>query len=126
MFSSRNTTKQPIPRFPYQNIKNAVLGRGYDLSLVFLGDRRSRTLNRLYRGKDAPANVLSFPLSTQEGEIAINPHEARRDAKKFGLSYQQFIGKLFIHGLLHLKGLRHGDTMEKKEEQFLRRFRISK
>jgi len=91
----------------FDKIKNKVLGNDYELSLVFASDALTRRLNRTYRGIDKSTNVLAFPLSKTSGEIFIN----RARAKPFSVKY------LFIHGLLHLKGMRHGDTMERTEKK---------
>lgn len=93
----------------FEQIKNKVLGSNYELSLVFASDALTWRLNRIYRGIDKPTNVLAFPLSKTSGEIFIN----RSRAKPFSVKY------LFIHGLLHLKGMRHGDTMERAEKKLL-------
>src|SRR3990167_5378075 len=93
----------------FEKIKNKVLGSDYELSLVFASDTLTRRLNRAYRGIDKPTNVLAFPLSKTSGEIFIN----RARAKPFSVNY------LFIHGLLHLKGMEHGDTMERAEKKLL-------
>ncbi|MBI2046500.1 MAG: rRNA maturation RNase YbeY [Parcubacteria group bacterium] len=109
---------------PFQDIKKAVLGERYVLSLVFVGDARSRQLNKKYRGKNKPANVLSFPLGTGEGEIFINPIRAKKDAPSFQTTPKKMLGILFIHGMLHLKGLRHSSTMERAEKKFRKRFSL--
>jgi probable rRNA maturation factor len=109
-----NTTRGRLPRLPFDRIKNKVLGEKYELSLVFCGNERSRTLNRAYRGKDHPTNVLSFTLSKDSGEMFIN----LRRLKGFS------VGNLFIHGLFHLKGLDHGATMERAEEKMRKAFGI--
>ena len=121
-FSSINKTFGTIPRLPFCRMKDAVLGTTYTLSLVFIGDTRSRALNQTYRGKDTPTDILSFPLSKQDGEIFINLKRARMNAKKHGASETQFLKRLFIHGLLHLKGMEHGSTMDTEETKFLKRF----
>jgi probable rRNA maturation factor len=89
---------------------------------VFCTPRESQEKNKTYRGKDYPTNILSFPLSETEGEIYISLSTARRDAKKFEMSYKKFLHLLFIHGVLHLKGHDHGSTMEELEEKYLRTF----
>ncbi len=103
-------------------MKETVLGKKYDLSLVFIGETRSRTLTTQYRKKDKVSNVLSFPIDAQTGEIFITPEVARREAALFGKTPQKHIGFLFIHGLLHLKGYHHGSRMENKEKALSRRF----
>jgi|SRR3989344_2514608 len=120
-FAITNTTKGRPPRLPFAVLKNKVLGEDYSLSLVFLSDRASRSLNATRRGKKEPANILSFPLSEDEGEIFIALKKAAADAPQFDMPRTRFVLYLFIHGLLHLKGLTHGSTMEKEEQDILRK-----
>ncbi|MFZ2522484.1 MAG: rRNA maturation RNase YbeY [Minisyncoccia bacterium] len=122
--SITNTTKSTLPRVPFVKIKNFVLGEKYDLSLVFVGKERSRKLNLKYRGKNKETNVLSFPLSKKEGEIFINLKLADKQKKTFGRNLNDFVTFLFIHGIMHLKGMQHSSKMEKAEEKIRRKFRI--
>ena len=117
-------TTKTYPRLPYEAIATAILGRRYHVSLVFVGDTRAKRLNQETRGKDYIPNVLSFELEDTAGEIYIAPTVARREAPKFGLSYQGYIGYLFIHGCLHLKGLPHGDEMDRLEAHYLKQFKL--
>ncbi|MCW9054654.1 MAG: rRNA maturation RNase YbeY [Candidatus Pacebacteria bacterium] len=119
--SITTTLKGKTPRLPFVRMKEEVLGKRYSLSLVFIGDQRARTLNKRFRNKDYVPDVLSFPLEKTVGEIFINPYQARRRARDFDMNTDQFIALLFIHGMLHLKGLRHGSTMERKERAYLDR-----
>jgi probable rRNA maturation factor len=112
------------PRLPYEDIKNAVLGKKYTLSLTFVGEKRAFELNRKHRQGNYVPNVLSFPLSDEIGEIYITPQVAKRESKKIGMDQKNFIGYLFIHGLLHLKGYPHGDTMEGAEKRYMKRFNL--
>ncbi|MCX6736061.1 MAG: rRNA maturation RNase YbeY [Candidatus Parcubacteria bacterium] len=125
-FQIRINTKSnpPISGLPFSAIKDDVLGKKYDLSLVFIGSTLSRRLNREMRGKDKPANVLSFPLSEKSGEIFIDVPHATRQSPQFEETPKQFIAHLFIHGLYHLKGLPHGDTMEREEEKTRKKFSV--
>jgi len=103
-----NLTKRPARSGPFAKLKEKILGHDYDLSLVFAGPALMRKLNRERRNKDKVANVLSFPLTKNSGEIFI-----KLPATDFSLP------NLFIHGLLHLKGLAHGSKMETEEKKFL-------
>lgn len=105
-------------------MKEAVLGESYELSLVFIGEKKSRELNKTYREKDKVANVLSFPLTPNSGEIFISPAEAQRHAKDFNETFTQFLAHLFIHGLFHLKGMQHGSTMEKAERKIMAKYSL--
>ena len=117
-------TKTSPPRLPFGRMKDAVLGKKYSLSVVFVGNATSRHLNKTYRGKDKPANVLSFPLSKTEGEIFMNVRQARLDAPTFNMRERPFLQYLFIHGLLHLKGFDHGSKMEVRERTLRKKFRF--
>lgn len=123
-FGITNKTKSTPPSVPFLAIKNKALGKKYNLSLVFIGEIKSRTLNRTYRGKDKSTNVLSFTLDKNEGEIFITLKKSAKDAKKFDRNFTNFIAFLFIHALMHLKGFDHGSTMEKAEEKLRKQFSI--
>lgn len=96
-------------RQKWLKVKNKILGSKYDLSVALVDDLTMRELNRRYRKKPHPANVLSFPLSNNEGEILIN----KRCAKN-----KNYASYLFVHSLLHLKGLRHGEKMRRAERKY--------
>ena len=119
-----NTTKDPLPRLPFAKMAEAVLGDEYECSLVIVSSRKSRELNRTYREKDTPTNVLSFPLDKNEGEIFLDLKKSRADSVNFDRTYTNFIGFLFIHGLFHLKGHDHGTKMENAEKKVRALFKI--
>lgn len=123
-FTIINKTKSTQPGVPFANIKNTALGKSYSLSLVFIGEDKSRKLNFGYRGKNKPTNILSFPLDKKNGEIFITLEVAKREAKLFDRKLDNFVAFLFIHGLMHLKGHEHGDTMERAEVKLRKKFRI--
>lgn len=124
-----STVKTDVFYVQYHEIKERVLGKRYMLSLAFVGPARSRQLNKKYRTIDKAANVLSFPLEKNVGEIVICPAVVKKQAVAYGYANspagrEAFTRYLFIHGLFHLKGLDHGSTMEKAEKQILHRFDI--
>lgn len=122
-FSLTSTLKKGTPKgVPFREIKERVLGKKYDLSLVLCGDSKSRRLNRTHRSKDYATNVLSFPLDDTTGEIFLNIRKAEREAKKYNHSTKKHIVYLLIHGMLHLKGFAHGSTMESEEVKILKHF----
>ena len=94
----------------YEIIKDHILGKKYEISLVFAGNNLMKNLNRIYRKKPRSADVLAFPLSKNEGEIFINK------IKKNKTVY------LFIHAILHLKGYKHGKKMEEVEKKLTKKF----
>jgi probable rRNA maturation factor len=119
-----NSTIKSYPAFPYQSIKEAILGKGYQLSLTFIGEKKARALNTTYRHKTYVPNVLSFPLDEKNGDIFICPAIAYPEAKDYFLSKEGYIAFLFIHGCLHLKGFDHSDKMEALERKFVKQFKI--
>ena len=116
-FSISNTTKGKLPRLPFELMKEKVLGKEYELSLVFIGKKRAQTLNKTYLQKEYEPNILSFPLSKNSGEIFISLEIAEKQAPDYNLPFEKFVGFLFIHGLFHLKGMEHSSTMEKSEKK---------
>ena len=102
------------------------------LSLLLVGDRRMRRLNRLYRGRDYPTDVLAFPMreaggpaSPLLGDVVIALPQAARQAKQDGHFLDQELATLLIHGTLHLLGYDHerggreAERMRRKERAIL-------
>ncbi|MBI2627430.1 rRNA maturation RNase YbeY [Candidatus Nomurabacteria bacterium] len=107
-----------------ESLKKDILGKRYSLSIAYVSEKKSREINKKYRKKDKATNVLSFPLRRNEGELVLCKTVIRREAKDFGKTFNQFLGFLVIHGMLHLKGLEHGKKMEKLEEKYLSRIKF--
>lgn len=123
-FTITNTTKGKLPRLPFANMANAVLGPDYECALVIVSPRKSRELNRFYRSRDYSTNVLSFPINKMEGDIFIDLKKARTECVLFERTYTNFIGFLFIHALFHLKGFDHSSRMEAQERKIRKLFGI--
>ena len=119
----RNFTRSSAPVFPFSKALENILP-GWDLSLVFAGEKRARQLNTLLRKKTYIPNVLSYEVGKKSGEIIICPSVARKQAPRYGFEYTHMTGFLFIHGLLHLKGYEHGSRMERAEQKFRKKFGI--
>lgn len=111
-----------LPRLPFSAIKTEILGKDYELSLVFVSPKKSAELNKSFRGKTGPTDILSFPIEPDNGEIFICLPEVRRQAPLFDKSFKKFLGFLFIHGLLHLKGFVHSSKMEAEETRYRKKF----
>ncbi len=101
-----------------------------DINLIFTTDREIKKLNRKYRKKNRPTDVLSFNYENQFGnqgifgEIYISIETARRQAQEYGYTLNQEFLRLVCHGLLHLMGYDHIKTpdrkkMEAKEQLYL-------
>jgi len=97
---------------------------GAELSLYVTDDQEIRELNRTYRKKDRPTDVLSFPLGEKAegylllGDVVISQDAAERQAKELGHSLKEEIKRLAVHGLIHLLGYDHEKGGEEE-----RRFR---
>lgn len=83
-----------------------------NLSIAFIGDAAMRKLNKTYRGKDKPTDILSFPGEDGYlGEIIINYAQIKRQAGVYKNSVRQELIFILVHGLLHLLG--YNDETEK-------------
>ena len=102
-----------------------------ELSVVLVGQGRMRNLNKRYRKKNRVTDVLSFdnlknPVMKDDlGEIVICLREVKKNARKLGVSFEEELYRVLIHGLLHLLGYEHtkgktaAEKMRKKEEYYL-------
>lgn len=106
-------------------LKSSQTDRTVSLTIVVTGDERIRELNRLYRGVDAPTDVLSFGNPGGEpaipgadasylGDVVISYARASEQAAKFGHEVNEEIALLVIHGVLHLLGYDHTQVGEKR------------
>ncbi|HET8729477.1 MAG TPA: rRNA maturation RNase YbeY [Alphaproteobacteria bacterium] len=112
-----------------------------ELSVVLADDAEVRRLNRDYRGKDRPTNVLSFALTEGEavpdsggplmlGDVVLAYETVRREAEEGGKSAPHHACHLVVHGVLHLLGYDHltdaeAKTMERLEAAVLARFGLA-
>ncbi|MES2224270.1 MAG: rRNA maturation RNase YbeY [Patescibacteria group bacterium] len=108
----------------FKKMKDAVLGKKYELSVVFIGPKEMQKINLSYRNKDYATDILSFPLSETSGEIFICKQKADQKSKEYDREKNNFLYFLFIHGLVHLKGFEHGSRMDIEEEKFRKKFGI--
>ena len=98
-------------------------GRSFSVTLVLTADDEMRDLNRLWRGKDAPTNVLSFPTDADRdrgflGDVVLAYETAHREAKERGISLADHASHLVVHGMLHLLGFDHeGDADAERMEK---------
>jgi len=88
------------------------------INIILTGDREIRKLNKKYRKKDKPTDVLAFPMGEdgEIGDIAISRETTRRNAKRFGVTYNDELRRLVVHGVLHLLGYDHGRKMTDAEK----------
>ena len=118
-----------------EQILNALACDDHELSIVIKDDAQVRELNLTYRGKDTPTNVLSFPMQEGEfsditpgllGDVVISLDTAEAEAIAAGISTDERMSQLLVHGILHLFGFDHelGENqareMEEKSLELLR------
>jgi probable rRNA maturation factor len=102
--STRGVTQAQIQRFVRQAQTLAKV-QG-DVDVLISGNQRLRQLNRRFRRKDKPTDVLSFPRPSG-GDIAISAQIARDNACLYGHSVADELKVLVLHGMLHLAGYDH-------------------
>lgn len=114
-----NTTNTRLSLKNYKKIAQNVFSElrvsSYQLSLVLCGDRKIKTLNTKYRGKEKVTDVLSFPYDNKSGEVVICIAQAKRQANMHQLPLQTELIDLLIHGILHLRGYDHMKDREAKK-----------
>lgn len=105
-------------------------------SILFADDAEVHVLNREWRGKDKPTNVLSFPMLEREdlldlspdgppellGDIALALETCGREAAEKGLRLDQHATHLIVHGLLHLAG--HDHEISPEDARIMERLEI--
>lgn len=116
--SVTSSIKGTLPRVPFIAIRDAVLGKKFELSVSFVGSKKSQELNNRFRNKNKPTNILSFEHSKLSGELILHLDTIKKDAPKFNMNLTEFATFLVIHGCLHLKGMEHGSTMERYEKKY--------
>lgn len=101
------------------------LHQDYMISVIFVNDRFIQNINKQYRNKDMPTDVISFALVDDSlaelevmeelGDVFINYDAALRQAKEYQHSLRREMCFLFVHGLLHCLGYDHINKEEEKE-----------
>jgi probable rRNA maturation factor len=117
-------------------------GDGREIAVRIVAARESRALNKMWRGKDKPTNVLSFPAPEQSrrgkpkdlalplGDLVICAQVVRQEAVRHGKPVEAHWAHMIVHGTLHLAGYDHETgrrqrlRMERREISVLKRFGI--
>lgn len=116
-----------------------------EVALTFVDDEEIQALNKAYRDKDKPTDVLSFPQwednddemtivydeddapeedAEMIGDIVISLQTAKRQAEEFGHSLEREVCFLFVHGFLHLLGYDHEEGDAEEAEMFAKQDQI--
>ncbi|MDQ7249353.1 rRNA maturation RNase YbeY [Dongia sedimenti] len=100
------------------------------VAVALIDDRAIRKLNRTYRGKDKPTNVLSFPAGEAPdgkgktrslGDVAIALGTVKREARAQGKTVDDHVAHLMVHAVLHLLGYDHEADPDAEEMEALER-----
>jgi len=118
-----------------KQILNALGCNAHEISLLITDDTGIRQLNKTYRNLDKPTNVLSFPMQEGQfsditpgllGDVVVSGETARNEAQRAGITLDERLSQLLIHGILHLLGFDHeagpanAVEMEEKSLKILR------
>lgn len=98
---------------------------GVEVSITLTDDQTITNINREWRGKDKPTDVLSFPQEDSIGyryrilgDVVISLPYAKRQAEEIGLTYREEVLRLLVHGILHLLGYDHERSEEDERVMF--------
>lgn len=135
-------SRQKKYRIPWKGLKRkaqAVLNAlGYpdgELSILLLNDSQIAVLNKKYLKREGPTNVIAFPMQEGPfaeitpdllGDVAISLETAAKEGETAGISMEDRLTELLVHGILHLCGYDHESSqtealrMEKKSREVLK------
>ena len=154
VYVKNNQTEVKVPvgiRLLIRRCCQAVLttekfGKDAEVSVSFVSNNEIKNLNKIYRNKDSVTDVLSFPLTSEDGTVELNPETgavqlgdvvisletAVKQAQNYGHSLEREVGFLTVHSMLHLLGYDHETSqldqriMREKEESVLEKLGISR
>ena len=121
----------PSLRFPRRETFRAIQSvleyesvRSFHVSVVYVGSRFIRRINRRYLHHDYVTDVIAFPLgegkgTPPEGEIYVNLDRARSQAREYNIPFIEETRRLLVHGTLHLLGFT--DSTRRRKAQMTRR-----
>lgn len=126
---------KPLEEF-FERVRKQLRFLPGSVTIRLVSDSEIARLNRTFRHKKGPTDVLSFPAGEEKqvdegvyaGDIAISPQTARRNARRFGRLLPVEIRILILHGMLHLAGYDHetdNGEMEKIERRLRRRLGVN-
>jgi probable rRNA maturation factor len=136
MLNIENATTVQLDYNLLEKISDELTIKEIDLNICY--NPTIQKYNALYRGKDKPTDVLSFPLENEIeseliplplGSIMISVDYVKNVSQELGHSYEEELSLLFIHGILHLLGYDHeidNGEMRKREEELIRQFNLPK
>ena len=108
---------------------DAIGKSGSSATIAFVSDKRIRELNQQFRSIDKATDVLSFPADEANnlGDVAVSVETAATQAKEHGLTFENELAQLILHGLIHLSGYDHetdNGEMNRLELRLRRKLKI--
>ena len=114
-----------------EEILNSLTNK--EIELIFCNSKQIQEINKNFRQKNEPTDVLSFPLDFMPnmplGSVVINIDFVKKESKNLNHNEDDEIKLLFIHGVLHLLGYDHekdSGQMREKEEELIKKFSLPK
>jgi probable rRNA maturation factor len=116
-FAQGTLPKKPLKKIARRVYTMEKIPYKRKTQVIFCSDYKIARLNSMFRGKNHPTDVLSFNYNDKDllGEIYISFERARVQARRYSVSYDNEILRLFVHGMLHLIGFDHEKPGEKKK-----------
>ncbi len=114
-------------------ILSALALHNDELSVVFVDDKEITDINNEFRGKNNPTNVIAFSMREGEfaeldtpvlGDVVISVETAQREAGDAGITFDERITQLLVHGVLHLAGYDHETSEEDAKEMEMKSLEI--
>ncbi|WP_293445810.1 rRNA maturation RNase YbeY [Persephonella sp.] len=129
----RKITKDFVKQIAQKILKELQLDN-VELSITLTDNETIRQINKQWRKKDKPTDVLSFPIDEKPpgyrykilGDVVISLPFAKRQAEEIGISYEEEIIRLLTHGILHLLGYDHEGCPAEAKKMFNLQDRIMK
>lgn len=133
MVELNNFTSTPVrERFIRMAAELVTRGEGRvkeELSVAFIGQKRMRQLNKIYRGKNQSTDVLAFPAEgvhqkqfygkkRSTGEVIISLPDIKKNSKRFNVLFEEELIRIVVHGILHLLGYDHEKTKREAKRMF--------
>jgi probable rRNA maturation factor len=130
--ASLEVTLSPSGLTRFLNRARLAVGLPGEVEVLLTSDAQLKRLNRSFRGKNKPTDVLSFPTPAEiadhhAGDLAISLETAARQAATYGHTLRDEVRILLLHGLLHLSGLDHetdNGEMATRESTLRRKLRL--
>lgn len=89
-----------------------------DLTVAFVSAAEIRKINKKYRRKNKPTDVLSFFSDFALGDLILSPEVIRQNAKTHGVRFKDELTYVLLHGILHLLGYDHESSAQDAQEMF--------